>query len=312
MAAYLIRRLWQMIPTMIGVVLLVFLLFKGFGGDPAEILAGLNATQQQVDAIRQQLGLNDPWWVQLWINVKQIVSFEWGRSWATNESVANIFATRLPATLTVMLPILILDALLALPVAMWVAYRRGSLADRSIMVITTVALSISFLVYIILGQYVFGFQLGWFPVQGWSDSVLKNLATYVPLPVLLALMVGLAPQTRLYRTFFLDELGQDYVRTARAKGMTERTVLFKHVLRNAMIPILTNIGLALPGVFVGSFLIEVFFSIPGLGREVILAVNRSDYPVLQALTVYLAFITMLINLIVDVLYKLVDPRVVLK
>ena len=312
MAAYLIRRLWQMVPTMIGVVLLVFLLFKGFGGDPAEILAGLNATQQQVDAIRQQLGLNEPWWVQLWINVKQIVTFEWGRSWATNESVANIFATRLPATLTVMLPILILDALLALPLAMWVAYRRGSIADRTMMVITTVALSISFLVYIIIGQYVFGFQLGWFPVQGWSDSTLKNLVTYVPLPVLLALMVGIAPQTRLYRTFFLDELGQDYVRTARAKGMTERRVLFKHVLRNAMIPILTNIGLALPGVFVGSFLIEVFFSIPGLGREVILAVNRSDYPVLQALTVYLALLTMLINLTVDVLYKLVDPRVVLK
>src|SRR5205823_4313857 len=211
MAAYLIRRLWQMIPTLIGVVLLVFLLFKGFGGDPAEILAGLNASQQQVDAIRQQLGLNDPWWVQLWINVRQIVTFEWGRSWATNESVANIFATRLPNTL----------------------------------------------------------------------------------PVMLALMEGLAPQTRLYRTFFLDELGQDYVRTARAKGLTERSVLFKHVLRNAMIPILTNIGLALPGVFVGSFLIEVFFSIPGLGREVILAVNRSDYPVIQATTVYLAMLTML-------------------
>jgi peptide/nickel transport system permease protein len=312
MAAYLIRRLWQMIPTLIGVVLLVFLLFKGFGGDPAEILAGLNASQQQVDAIRQQLGLNDPWWVQLWINVKQIVSFDCGRSWATNESVANIFATRLPTTLTVMLPILILDALLALPVAVWVAYRRGSLADRTIMVITTVALSISFLVYIIIGQYVFGFQLGWFPVQGWSDSVWKNLATYVPLPVMLAVLVGIAPQTRLYRTFFLDELGHDYVRTARAKGMTEGTVLFKHVLRNAMIPILTNIGLALPGVFVGSFLIEMFFSIPGLGREVILAVNRSDYPVLQALTVYLAMITMLINLAVDVMYKLADPRVVLK
>jgi len=312
MAAYLIRRLWQMVPTMIGVVLLVFLLFKGFGGDPAEILAGLNATQQQVDAIRQQLGLNDPWWVQLWINVKQIVTFDWGRSWATNESVANIFATRLPATLTVMIPLLILDAVLALPIAMWVAYRRGSLTDRAIMVITTVALSISFLVYVIIGQYVFGFQLGWFPVQGWSDSVLKNLVTYVPLPVALALLVGIAPQTRLYRTFFLDELGQDYVRTARAKGLTERTVLFKHVLRNAMIPILTNIGLALPGIFVGSFLLEQFFSIPGLGREVLLAVNRSDYPVLQALTVYLAALTMLINLSVDVLYKLVDPRVVLK
>ncbi len=312
MTAYLIRRLWQMIPTLLGVVLLVFFLFKAFGGDPAEILAGLNASQQTVDAIREQLGLNAPWYVQLGIYLKGIVTFDWGRSWATNESVAHLFATRLPATLTVMLPILILDTLLALPIAMWVAYRRGSLGDRAIMIASTLALSVSFLVYIIIGQYVFGFQLGWFPVQGWSDSVLTNLTTYVPLPVMLALLVGLAPQTRLYRTFFLDELGHDYVRTARAKGMTEGTVLFRHVLRNAMVPILTNIGLALPGIFVGSFLIEVFFSIPGLGREVILAVNRSDYPVIQALTVYLALLTMLINLAVDILYKVVDPRVVLK
>jgi peptide/nickel transport system permease protein len=312
MLAYLVRRLWQIVPTLLGVVFLVFVLFKFFGGDPAEILAGLNATPEQVQQIRDQLGLNQPWYVQLAIYLKGIVTLDWGRSFATNEAVGHIFATRLPATLTVMLPILILDTLLALPLAMWVAYRRGSIADRTIMVISTIALSVSFLVYIIVGQYLFGFVLGWFPVQGWSDSVLKNLVTYVPLPVMLAVLVGIAPQTRLYRTFFLDELGHDYVRTARAKGMTERTVLFRHVLRNAMIPILTNIGLALPGIFVGSFLIEVFFSIPGLGREVILAVNRSDYPVIQAVTVYLAMLTMLINLGVDLLYKAVDPRVVLR
>jgi peptide/nickel transport system permease protein len=312
MAAYLIRRLWQMVPTLIGVVLLVFFLFKYFGGDPAEILGGLNATPEQIAAIRQTLGLDQSVWHQLGIYLKSIVTFDWGKSWATNEAVSNLFATRLPATLTVMIPILVLDVLIALPIGMWVAYKRGSLADRTIMVITTVALSISFLVYVIVGQYVFGFQLGWFPVQGWSDSVWTNLAVYTPLPVLLAVMVGIAPQTRLYRSFFLDELGHDYVRTARAKGLTENTVLFKHVLRNAMIPILTNIGLQLPGIFVGSFLIEVFFSIPGLGREVLLAVNRSDYPVIQAVTVYLAVITMLINLIVDVMFKLVDPRVVLK
>jgi peptide/nickel transport system permease protein len=295
-----------------GVVLLVFLLFKYFGGDPAEILGGLNATKEQIAAIRQSLGLDEPWYYQLWLFVKSIVTFDWGKSWATNEAVSNLFATRLPATLTVMVPILVLDVLLALPIAMWVAYRRGSLTDRSIMVITTVALSISFLVYVIVGQYVFGFLLGWFPVQGWSDSLATNLAVYTPLPVLLAVAVGLAPQTRLYRSFFLDELGQDYVRTARAKGLTEGVVLFKHVLRNAMIPILTNIGLALPGIFVGSFLIETFFSIPGLGREVLLAVNRSDYPVIQAITVYLAMLTMVINLLTDVMYKFADPRVVLK
>jgi peptide/nickel transport system permease protein len=312
MAAYLIRRLWQMVPTLIGAVLLVFFLFKFFGGDPAEILGGLNATPEQIAAIQQTLGLDQPWWKQLGIYLKNLVTFDWGRSWATNESVAHIFATRLPATLTVMIPILILDVLLALPVAMWVAYRRGTLADRAIMVVTTIALSISFLVYIIVGQYLFGFQLGWFPVQGWSDSVWTNLATYVPLPVLLAVMVGLAPQTRLYRTFFLDEMGHDYVRTARAKGLTENQVMFKHVLRNALIPILTNVGLQLPGIFVGAFLIEVFFSIPGLGREVILAVNRSDYPVIQAITVYLCVLTMVINLVVDLCFKLVDPRVVLK
>jgi peptide/nickel transport system permease protein len=312
MLAYLIRRLWQIIPTLLGVVMLVFLLFKLFGGDPAEILGGLNATPDQVNAIRQQLGLNEPWYVQLGIFLKSIVTFDWGKSWATNETVSNLFATRLPATLQVMVPILLFDTLLAVPIAIGVAYVRGSLTDRTIMVVTTVALSISFLVYIIVGQYVFGFQLGWFPVQGWSDSVWTNLSTYVPLPVILAVMVGVSPQTRLYRSFFLDELGHDYVRTARAKGLPEGTVLFKHVLRNALIPILTNVGLLLPGIFVGSFLIEVFFSIPGLGREVLLAVNRSDYPVIQAVTVYLAALTMLINLATDILYKLVDPRVVLK
>ncbi|KQW68563.1 MULTISPECIES: ABC transporter permease [unclassified Methylibium] len=312
MAAYLIRRLWQMIPTLVGVVLLVFFLFKTFGGDPAEILGGLNASAEQVDAIREQLGLNKPVWQQLWIFVQQIVTFDWGKSWATNEAVSSLFASRLPATLTVMTPILLLDVLLAIPFALAVAYVRGSLTDRAIMVVTTIALSISFLVYVIVGQYLFAFRLGWFPVQGWSDSVWTNLAVYAPLPVLLAVMVGISPQTRLYRSFFLDEIGQDYVRTARAKGLTETRILLKHVLRNALIPILTNVAVALPGIFVGSFLIETFFSIPGLGREVLLAVNRSDYPVIQAVTIYIAVITMLVNLATDVLYKLADPRVVLK
>jgi len=312
MGAYILRRLWQMVPTLLGVILLVFFLFKFFGGDPAEILGGLLATPEQIEAIRQQLGLNDPWYVQLWIFVKSIFTFNWGNSWATSEAVSNIFKTRLPATLTVMVPILVLEVVLGIIAAMAVAYVRGSLTDRAVMIITTIALSISFLVYIIVGQWLFGFYLGWFPVQGWSDSFVTNLTYYALLPILLATLVSLAPQTRLYRSFFLDEIGQDYVRTARAKGVSENRILFKHVLRNAMIPVLTNVAVQLPGIFVGSFLIETFFSIPGLGREVLLAVNRSDYPVIQAVTVYLAVLTMVINLIADLLYKAVDPRVVLK
>ena len=278
MAAYLIRRLWQMVPTLIGVVLLVFFLFKYFGGDPAEILGGLNATPEQIEAIRDQLGLNEPVWVQLGIFVKQIVSFDWGKSWATNESVAH--AVRDP-------PAGHADGDGCRSWCSTCCWRfrsrwrglRARLAHRPHDHGRHDGGAVDlFLVYVIVGQYVFAFQLGWFPVQGWSDSLWTNLHVYAPLPVLLAVLVGLAPQMRLYRTFFLDEIGQDYVRTARAKGLTRARILLKHVLRNAMIPILTNVAVALPGIFVGSFLIETFFSIPGLGREVLLAVNRSDYP----------------------------------
>lgn len=312
MLSYILRRIWQMLPTLMGVILLIFFLFKFFGGDPVEIMAGMKASPERLASIRAQLGLDKPVWEQLWIFVQQVFTFNWGKSWTTNEAISSLFATRLPATLTIMIPILILEVVLAICAGLAVAYVRGSLTDRAIMILTTVALSISFLVYIIIGQYVFGFLLGWFPVQGWSNSVWKNLVVYAPLPVLLAVLVSLAPQTRLYRSFFLDEIGQDYVRTARAKGVSENAILFKHVLRNAMIPILTNVATGLPGVFIGSFLIEVFFSIPGLGREILVAVNRSDYPVIQAATVYLAALTMVINLITDVLYKFVDPRVTLK
>ena len=312
MFSYLLRRILQMIPTLAGVILLVFFLFKYFGGDPAEILGGLQASAEQVESIRNQLGLNKPVLEQLWLFVAKVATFDWGRSWATNEAISHIFVTRLPATLTIMIPILVLEVGLAIAAGMAVAYVRGSLTDRAVMILSTVALSISFLVYVIVGQYIFAFRLGWFPVQGWSHSVWTNLTVYAPLPVLLAVLVSLAPQTRLYRSFFLDEIGHDYVRTARAKGVPERTILFKHVLRNAMIPILTNVATQLPGVFIGSFLIEVFFSVPGLGREVYQAVGRSDYPVIQAVTVYLAALTMVINLLTDVLYKFADPRVVLK
>jgi peptide/nickel transport system permease protein len=309
MAAYILRRLWQMVPTLAGVILLIFFLFKFFGGDPAQILAGQVASQEQIDVIRKSLGLDQPWYVQLGIFVRDIFTFDFGKSWMTREQVSDIFMTRLPATLTITLPILVLEVALAIPIAMFVAYHRGTLLDRLAMTICVAAMSISFLVYIIVGQYLFGFELGWFPVQGWSDSFWRNLFTYAPLPIFLAALVSLAPQTRLYRSFFLDETKSDYVRTARAKGLSDPAILRRHVLPNAMVPVLTNIALLLPGVFVGSFLLEIFFSIPGLGREVYIAVNRSDYPVIQAATVYLSVLTMFINLGADLLYRLVDPRI---
>ena len=312
MTAYVIRRIWQMIPTIAGVILLIFILFNWVGGDPAQVLAGKISNPEQIANIRKQLGVDQPYWYQLWVFVQQVFTFDFGRSWSTNEEVSRIILTRVGPTLTIMVPVLILETSLAVTFAIMVAYVRGTLTDRAIMIVCTVAMSISFLVYIIFFQWLFGFILGWFPVQGWSESFWKNLTTYAPLPIMLAVAVGLAPSLRLYRSFFLDEINQDYVRTARAKGVPEKVVMMKHVMRNALIPILTNIGIALPGVFVGSFLLEVFFSIPGLGREIITAVNRSDFPVIKAVTVYLAVLTMLVNLLVDVMYKLVDPRVSFK
>ncbi len=312
MLAYIIRRLWQIIPTMAGVILLIFFLFNVVGGDPAYLLAGKISNPEQIANIRKQLGIDEPYWVQLLIFVKQVVTFDFGASWSTNEVVSQIFATRLPASLMIGIPLLILETIIAVCIALAVAYVRGSFTDRAAMVTCTVAQSVSILVYIIVFQYVLAYKFGWFPVQGWGNGFFENLFKYAALPVLIALVVSLAPNIRLYRTFLLDEVNQDYVRTARAKGLSENRVMFVHVLRNASIPIITNLMIQLPGLLVGLFLIERFFSVPGIGREVILAVERSDFPVIKAVTVYVALATMLANLAADLLYKAVDPRVELK
>ena len=312
MSAYVLRRLWQMIPTLAGVILLVFFLFNWIGGDPAYVLAGLFSNQEQIDSIRAELGLDQPLYIQLWIFVQQVVTFNFGNSWTTGESVSAIFATRLPASLTLMGPLLVIETLIALVLAVGLAWVRGSSIDRGTMVVFTALMSVSILVFIIVGQYVLAYRLGWFPVQGWSDNYWKNITTYAPLPILLGLLVSIAPNTRLFRSFVLDEVDQDYVRTARAKGLSEPRVMFIHVLRNALIPVITFVISNLPGLLLGAFLLERFFGIPGVGREIILAVERSDFPVIKAVTIYVAIATMVFNLIGDVLYRLTDPRVQLR
>jgi peptide/nickel transport system permease protein len=309
MTAYLVRRLWQFFPTLAGVVLLVFFLFNWIGGDPAYLLVGKIPSPERIEEIRRGLGIDQPYAVQLWIFVKQIATADFGASWATNERVSQIFATRLGPSLTVLLPLLAISTFLSVIAAMLVAYLRGSLTDRAIMVGCTVGQSVSILVYILALQYLLAYRLGWFPVQGWGSTLAENLWRYSALPILVGVIVSLAPDIRLYRSFFLDEINQDYVRTARAKGLAEGRVMAVHVLRNAAIPIVTNVMIQLPGLLAGAFLIERFFSIPGIGREVILAVERSDFPVIKAVTVYVAIATMAVNLAADLIYKTLDPRV---
>lgn len=301
-----------MLPTMLGVILLVFLLFNWVGGDPAYILAGKMSNAEQIANIRTQLGIDQPFYVQLWIFIKQIATFDFGSSWSTGEKVSNVILSRLGPSLTVLIPLTILETVLAVGLALGIAFVRGSLTDRAVMVACTVGMSISILVYIIVFQYFFAYKMGLFPVQGWGDSFLENLFKYSLLPIIIGLAVSVAPTLRLFRTFVLDEVNQDYVRTARAKGVSERRILWVHVLRNAAIPIITHVMSNLPALLIGAFLIERFFSIPGIGREVILAVERSDFPVIKAITVYVAAATMIFNLLTDLMYQAVDPRVQLK
>ncbi len=312
MTVYILRRLGQMIPTMLGVILLIFFLFSWVGGDPAYILAGKMPNPEQIANIRAQLGIDQPYYVQLWIFIKQIVTFDFGMSWSTGESVSHVILTRLGPSLTILIPLTIIQTFFAIGLSLMIAFVRGSLTDRMVMVACTVGMSISILVYIIVFQYWFAYKLNIFPVQGWGESLGENLLHYSLLPILIMLVVSIAPSLRLYRTFVLDEINQDYVRTARAKGLGEPRILWVHVLRNAAIPIITDVMSSLPALLIGAFLIERFFGIPGIGREVILAVERSDFPVIKAITVYVAAATMLFNLLADLMYQAVDPRVQLK
>ncbi|MGL4603813.1 MAG: ABC transporter permease [Iodobacter sp.] len=312
MLAYIIRRVLQMIPTMFGVMLLVFVLFSVVGGDPSLILGGKHLTPEVLNNIRSQLGLDKSLPEQFFIFVKQVLTLNFGTSWSTQQPVASMIASRVGPSLTLTGSLLVVSLLVSIPLAALVAYFRGGLTDRVVTIACTVAMSISALVYIVVGQYVLAYQLAWFPVRGWGDSFLTNLLIYVPLPLLMGLLVSVGPDIRFYRSFFIEEMNNDYVRTARAKGLSEQKIMLKHVLRNAMIPVVTTVMMSLPFLMMGALILESFFGIPGMGNEVLLAVNKSDFPVIKAVTIYIAMATMIFNLLADLVYKLIDPRVQLK
>lgn len=312
MLAYIIRRVLQMIPTMFGVMLLVFILFSVVGGDPSLILGGKHLTPEVLSNIRSQLGLDKSLPEQFFIFVKQVLTLNFGTSWSTQQPVASMIASRVGPSLTLTGSLLVVSLLVSIPLAALVAYFHGGLTDRVVTIACTVAMSISALVYIVVGQYVLAYQLAWFPVRGWGDSFLTNLFIYVPLPLLMGLLVSVGPDIRFYRSFFIEEMNNDYVRTARAKGLSEQKIMLKHVLRNAMIPVVTTVMMSLPFLMMGALILESFFGIPGMGNEVLLAVNKSDFPVIKAVTIYIAMATMIFNLLADLVYKLIDPRVQLK
>lgn len=311
MTTFIIRRLIYSIPVVFGVALIVFILFNVVGGDPTYQMLGKHANAQTIAELRRDLGFDQPKHIQFFEYLKQIVTFDYGRSYATKQPINEMILNGLVPSFSLAFTGFTLTLGLSILIALFVSYFRGSVFDRVTVVLCVVGMSVSSLAFILFGQYFFAYKLGWFPISGYEPGFPERMQ-YLLLPALIWVIVSLGVDVRFFRTSILDETYQDYVRTARAKGLSERRVFFKHVLKNSMVPIVTYVVIEIPFLILGALLLENFFGIPGLGSITIDAFNNQDFPVMKAMTTIISLFMIFGNLVTDVLYSVVDPRVTLK
>lgn len=305
---YVLRRLLYMIPILFGVTLVTFVLFNVAGGDPAAQAAGRYATAEQIASMRAQLGLDKPMIYQYFDLIRQIFTMDWGRSWSSKQPIGTMIANGIGPSLSVTVPAFLISLMITIPLSLLMAFRRNSFFDKSILITCLGLVSISSVVYVLAGQYLLSYQMSWFPISGWDPSW-DGRWHYVTLPVIIMVVLSLGGDILFFRTVFMEEMFQDYVRTARSKGLPESKILFKHILRNALIPIITMVVLQIPFLIVGSLLIESYFGIPGLGGLTFQAIQEADFPVIKALTIMGAVLYMVLQLVSDLLYALADPKV---
>jgi peptide/nickel transport system permease protein len=311
MLSYIFRRVLSTLPVMGIVALFVFSLLYIAPGDPAAVIAGDQASPADVERIRQGLGLDRPFLVQFGTWVWQILHGNLGTSIFTNMPVSAMIAQRIEPTLSLMAITLVLTILVAVPLGVVAAWKAGSWVDRTTMAFAVFAFSLPVFVVGYVLAFVFSLQFEWLPVQGYTPLAaglwpwLQNLI----LPALALGTVYIALIARITRASMLEVLLQDYVRTARAKGLDTRNILFVHALKNAAVPIVTVIGIGIALLIGGAVVTESVFAIPGLGRLTIDAILRRDYPVIQGIVLLFSFLYVIVNLLVDVTYTLVDPRI---
>ena len=311
MLSYILRRILSTLPVMGIVALFVFSLLYIAPGDPAAVIAGDQASPADVERIRQSLGLDRPFLVQFGSWSWNIVHGDLGTSIFTNLPVAKMIAQRIEPTLSLMAITLVLTILVAVPLGVLAAWKAGSWMDRGIMAFAVFAFSLPVFVVGYVLAYVFALQFEWLPVQGYtplSNGVWPWFQNLI-LPALALGSVYIALIARITRASMLEVLQQDYVRTARAKGLGQSSILFVHALKNAAVPIVTVIGIGIALLIGGAVVTESVFAIPGLGRLTIDAILRRDYPVIQGIVLLFSFLYVLVNLMVDVTYTLVDPRI---
>jgi peptide/nickel transport system permease protein len=311
MLSYILRRILSTLPVMGIVALFVFSLLYIAPGDPAAVIAGDQASPADVERIRQSLGLDRPFLIQFGSWLWNILHGDLGTSIFTNLPVAKMIAQRIEPTFSLMAITLVLTILVAVPLGVVAAWKAGSWVDRTIMAFAVFAFSLPVFVVGYVLAYVFALQFEWLPVQGYTPLAaglwpwLQNLI----LPALALGSVYIALIARITRASMLEVLQQDYVRTARAKGLGQRNILFVHALKNAAVPIVTVIGIGIALLIGGAVVTESVFAIPGLGRLTIDAILRRDYPVIQGIVLLFSFLYVLVNLMVDITYTLVDPRI---
>lgn len=309
--SYILRRLLYVIPVLLGVCFIIFILFNVVSPDPTLIMLGKHASASQMMELRSELGLDRAWYIQYFDIVKSAFTFDFGRSWSTKQNIFDMIKNGAIPSLTVTVPAFTLSFFISISISLLVSFYRGKFIDKFVVFICVALMSISSLAYILFFQWFFAFKLGWFEISGYEEGF-PDFIPYVQLPILIWIVLTVGADVRFYRTVMLDEIYQDYIRTARAKGLNEKSILFKHVLKNAMVSIITYVIIQLPFLIMGSVLIESFFSIPGLGGLTLKAINTSDFPVLKAMTVLTSLAYILFSVLTDFLYTIVDPRVRLK
>lgn len=316
MTTYIIRRLIQAVFVLLIVTILVFFVMRLLPGDPIIIYISQSIQletmpPEMVDQLRQQFGLDKPIMVQYFNWVADVFRGDFGTSIYYHENVGTLMAERFPVTAHIGVLALIVGAVLGLLAGLLAAIRRGKWLDKVITPLTYIGITIPIFFVAILMIYIFGLKLGWLPIYGYT-SPLKDfwLSTrQLVMPVICMAVFGMAANARQMRSAMLEVIRQDYIRTAWSKGLSERVIIMRHALKNSLIPVITLMGLGVGIIFGGSVIIETIFAIPGVGRLMVTSIFGQDYVVVQAITFVMALIILVINLIVDISYAWLDPRI---
>lgn len=311
MVKSILKRLILLIVTVLLVTVLAFLAFSIIPGDPTDAILGLNATEEQIAALRAELGLDLPIHIRYWNWISDFVTGDFGVSYNFDLPVAGLIASKVGVTLTLAAMSFVLIVIISLPLGVLAAQHEGGWLDKLLTVLNQITMSIpNFVVGIVL-MLIFGYILKWFVPGGFvypSDGVGKYL-WFMLFPALAVALPKSAMTVKMLRGSVLSENGSDYIRTARSKGNTRTSILWRHVLRNAMIPVVTFLATTIAEIVAGSIVVEQVFAVPGMGSLLISSIGNQDYPVVQAIVVIIAVVVVLCNFLADVLYRVMDPRI---